>query len=358
VLVFVKNIDNSSIAAWVRASDALADDVTGSATARTVTTVVGDLVIALDSQYIAGGAAPANEAGWTSEATQGNNNEGGRVRSLVATGTTTTATGQTTSYSGISIVSLIGVGTTWTDVTTGTNYTGSSPLTYTTPTLAIGADDGSQWRAVATNTAGSVNSASMTLTVTGGGGTSWTISPTGSTSLSGSLLLRKGRSFPASGTIAMSGTVVLAQGNVIPVSGSVGLSGTSGMMFNISNTLVVTGNVVFSGSAALTSGAGAVSYTMSVSGLITLSGAALPAHGRVVLPTGSIVLSGGTLPQHTHLVYPSGSVSFAGTSSWTKGNIVGVSGVITFNGSSPMAFSGTVPPEPVSTRIPLTFAGN
>lgn len=57
-------------------------------------------------------------------------------------------------------------GSAWDDVATGTNFTGSSPLTYTTPTLDIALDDGSQWRAVATNSEGSVDSAAMTLTVT------------------------------------------------------------------------------------------------------------------------------------------------------------------------------------------------
>lgn len=176
IVAFIKDIDNSSIGAWIRDSDALANDVTGSAFGLTVDSTTIDLVLAFDTQYNTGLTVPADESGWTSITTQGINSDAGRLRSADSPGaSTTTATTQGTSYRGMAIVSIIGAGASWSDVTTGTNYTGSSPLTYTTPTLDIALDDGSQWRAVATNTEGSVNSTAMTLTVTSGGGQ--TLSP-------------------------------------------------------------------------------------------------------------------------------------------------------------------------------------
>lgn len=68
-------------------------------------------------------------------------------------------------------------GASWEDVTTGTNYTGSSPLTYTTPTLSL-ADDGSEYRAAALNTAGEVFSTGMVLSVTAGVDPTITLNPT------------------------------------------------------------------------------------------------------------------------------------------------------------------------------------
>ena len=170
IVAFVKGIDNSSLAAWVRAVDVQAEDSVGSAFSRSVASTVADLVLVLDSRYTASNTPPPDEAGWTSLLTQGVSFNAGRLRSANSPGaSTTTANTQGDQYRGLALVSLMGVAATWQNVTTGTDFSGPSPLTYTTPTLTL-ADDGSQWRAVATNTAGSTTSAPMTLTVTAGGG--------------------------------------------------------------------------------------------------------------------------------------------------------------------------------------------
>lgn len=65
----------------------------------TLTTVSGDLVLVFDQSYT---AVPANEAGYTSLLTVGPSlNEGGRLRSIVASGATQAATTQDTNYSSI-----------------------------------------------------------------------------------------------------------------------------------------------------------------------------------------------------------------------------------------------------------------
>lgn len=65
----------------------------------TLTTVSGDLVLVFDQSYT---AVPSNESGWTSLLTVGPSlNEGGRLRSIVATGSTQAASTQDTNYSTI-----------------------------------------------------------------------------------------------------------------------------------------------------------------------------------------------------------------------------------------------------------------
>jgi len=108
VVVFVGGIDNSSISAWVRGADAHANDLIGAGPSRTVASTTNDLVLALDSQYRVDLTLQPNEAGWTSITTQAYNKETGRLRSANSPGaSTTTATGQSTEYSGIAIISLI-----------------------------------------------------------------------------------------------------------------------------------------------------------------------------------------------------------------------------------------------------------
>jgi hypothetical protein len=93
-VIFVQDADT---AGW-RDADALSS---GGGTQQTITltTVSGDLVLALDQRYLS--PEPTNEAGWTSILTTSNASQFGRVRSIVASGSSQTAATQDTNFSSI-----------------------------------------------------------------------------------------------------------------------------------------------------------------------------------------------------------------------------------------------------------------
>ena len=93
----------------VRSGGAIANETAGSAATGTIFTRSTDLVLALDSQFDAGAAIPSNPSGWTSRATQGQNNEGGRLRTMNSPNDShTTVTGTTTTESGIAVIAVVG----------------------------------------------------------------------------------------------------------------------------------------------------------------------------------------------------------------------------------------------------------
>lgn len=96
-------IENALTSGWRNANSTHTN--TGTQQTISVNTASGDLVIALDQRY--DGTAPANEAGYTSVLTLSNALEGGRIRSIVATGSTQSASTQDTNFSTIVAVSII-----------------------------------------------------------------------------------------------------------------------------------------------------------------------------------------------------------------------------------------------------------
>lgn len=109
VVAFVKGIDTSSFATWVRGVGVRADDAVGSAFGLSVASAAADLVLAFDSRYSATQTPPADEAGWTSRFTQGFSGNGGRLRSANSPGAaTTTANTQGDQYRGLGLVSIMG----------------------------------------------------------------------------------------------------------------------------------------------------------------------------------------------------------------------------------------------------------
>lgn len=99
IVAFVKDGDTT---AW-RDADATA---TASSTdcSVTLTTESGDLVLKYDQKYQ---AIPANTSGWTSLQTQSvNNDEGARLASIVATGTTQVCPSEGENFSSIAAVAI------------------------------------------------------------------------------------------------------------------------------------------------------------------------------------------------------------------------------------------------------------
>jgi hypothetical protein len=101
-LTAVCSVEDGNNTAW-RDADA-AQIAGGTPQTVTLTTVSGDLVLVFDQSYT---AVPSNEAGYTSLLTVGPSlNEGGRLRSIVASGATQSATTQDTNYSSIVGISI------------------------------------------------------------------------------------------------------------------------------------------------------------------------------------------------------------------------------------------------------------
>lgn len=107
-IFYVGNIDNSSPAAWVRATSS------GEVDSTSVASTADDLVIALDTCSSATGTFPGAASGWTTQGTPYNNgNVGARARTADSPGASTTsvtrvlATG--TDFHGLSVISIIGL---------------------------------------------------------------------------------------------------------------------------------------------------------------------------------------------------------------------------------------------------------
>jgi len=108
---YIKGVDTA--ASFVRSIKNQVREDTGT-TAATVDLASRntDLVIALDKNFNTSETAPGNPSGWTSVATQGNVDEGGRLRTLDAPNDgKNTITGQTNTYSAIMAIALRGIQT-------------------------------------------------------------------------------------------------------------------------------------------------------------------------------------------------------------------------------------------------------
>jgi len=167
-------------------------------------------------------------------------------------------------------------------------------------------------------------------------GTTWTITPSGGVSFAGTADVIPGRIFLPTGGTSFSGTAPLIKGEVYAVSGGVSFGGTAPMTF--SN--------------------GSVSYLITPTGGVSFSGTGAEVYGRVFQASGGVVLSGTSTIAHGIQYTPTGGVIFGGTASFIKQGSFVPSGGVVFSGSAPMSFNGGGGGATVSTRLPLTFAGN
>ena len=105
---FIKDVDTA--ASFVRDTEILVYDTSGAAASVALASRDVDLVLALDKHYDTGEAIPSNPSGWTSILTQGNWDEGARLRSLDSPSDgVNTITSQSTNFSSILTISLRGV---------------------------------------------------------------------------------------------------------------------------------------------------------------------------------------------------------------------------------------------------------
>lgn len=146
----------------------------------------------------------------------------------------------------------------------------------------------------------------------------------------------------------------LPASRTITPTGGVSLAGVADLISG--RVFVPSGGVVLSGTAPMTFSNGAVSYTIVPSGGVTLAGAGEVSFGKVFQPSGGVSLSGTVQPLHGKQFNPSGGFSLTGTNSFIRENTIVPTGGIVFSGTAPLIFNGNVPVG-VSTRLPLTFAG-
>ena len=164
-----------------------------------------------------------------------------------------------------------------------------------------------------------------------GGGTTYTMSPGGTITLSGSSNQLRTRLQVPSGNITFSGTVPLLRTRLQTTSGSIVFGGTA--PFSQQNT-----------------------YTLSPGGTITFSGTGNQVRERIQIPTGNITFSGTNVTQHIRTLVPTGSIDFSGSATETRIRILAPTGQITFLGSAPLINPNAV--GGVTTWRTLTGMGN
>lgn len=162
----------------------------------------------------------------------------------------------------------------------------------------------------------------------------YTLSPGGSFTFSGSSNVLKTKQYSPSGSITFSGTAPELKTKV----------------------QVPSGLVTFSGTASLTLTNGSTTYTMSPGGTITFSGTTNYNKERVSYPTGSITFNGTALELKTRSFIPTGDVTFSGTSTEIKIKVLAPTGLITFQGSAPITGPGGLAGATM-TRLPMTGVG-
>lgn len=145
------------------------------------------------------------------------------------------------------------------------------------------------------------------------GGTIYTISPTGSLSLLGSVIQLHERSLTPLGSLALTGTNLITFTN------------------------------------------GATTYTIIPSGSVTLSGTNETNRYHLLIPQGNISLSGNAVERRVRSVLPTGSIDFEGDTTIAEVKIFAPNGTITFNGTAQLYMPGM---EIESTKLPLTGVGS
>lgn len=146
-----------------------------------------------------------------------------------------------------------------------------------------------------------------------GSGTIYTITPTGSISLLGSVTQLHEKSWIPSGSLSLAGTNLITFTN------------------------------------------GSITYTIIPSGSISLSGTNETNRYHLLVPQGNVTLSGNAKELRTRAVLPVGSVEFLGEANVAEVKVFSPSGLVTFSGTAQLYMPGM---EIESTKLPLTGVGS
>lgn len=188
-----------------------------------------------------------------------------------------------------------------------------------------------------------------------GGGTTYTFTVSGGIIFSGSQTAARGRQINPSGNIVFSGTLVQQRGRQMNPTGGIVFSGT--VTQQRGRQINPTGTLLFSGTAPFTTG-GSNTYTFTPSGGIVFSGTTLINKQRVFSISGGIVYSGTVIRQFGRVLQPIGGIAFSGVTTFNKDKIYIPIGGIVYSGTSPFTFTPGGGGGGVTTRLPLTGAGN
>jgi hypothetical protein len=175
-------------------------------------------------------------------------------------------------------------------------------------------------------------------TPAGGGGTIYTITPSGGIAFSGAASLLRTHVQPVSGSIAFSGSASLRRTHVQVPSGGIVFSG--GVSLLRTRAQVPSGQITFSGTAPITfvPATGGTIYTITPSGGFTLSGAVPLLRTRVQIPSGGLSFSGTVPLFRTRVMVPAGNITFTGTVPLVRTRVTVPSGQIVFSGSASIIF--------------------
>jgi hypothetical protein len=170
--------------------------------------------------------------------------------------------------------------------------------------------------------------------VVAGSSNTYTLSPGGSFTFSGSSSVIKTKQYSPSGSVTFSGTATELKTKI----------------------QVPSGNITYSGTASITLTNGSTTYTITPSGTITFSGTTDYVKERVVYPTGSITYNGSALELKTRSFVPTGNITFSGNNTEYRTKILAPTGLITFQGSAPITGPGGLTGATM-TKLPMTGAG-
>lgn len=164
----------------------------------------------------------------------------------------------------------------------------------------------------------------------GGGGTTYTITPSGAITFSGAPNLLKTKVLLPLGNISFGGTSAAIKTKILSPNGNVTLSGSSPIVktkiVNASGTIGLTGTSPVIKSKVIEADGG-----ITINGTASLSGAV----SYILSPIGGVTFNGSSKLIKTHIQIPTGKISFSGSSPIESNTVI-----IT-----------------VSTRLPLTGVG-
>ncbi len=175
---------------------------------------------------------------------------------------------------------------------------------------------------------------SRSVFVGAGSSNTYTLSPGGSFTFSGSSSVIKTKQYSPSGSVTFSGTAAELKTKI----------------------QVPSGNITYSGTASLTLTNGSTEYTITPSGTITFSGTTDYVKERVIYPTGSITYNGSALELKIRSFVPTGNITFSGNNTEYRTKILAPTGLITFQGSAPITGPGGETGATM-TKLPMTGAG-
>lgn len=184
-----------------------------------------------------------------------------------------------------------------------------------------------------------------------GGGTTYTMTPGGTITFTGTVLQRREHVQPISGSIAFSGTSSQLLTRVFSPSGSISFSGTNDLLRT--RLFTPSGDITFSGTAPFSQNN---TYTLSPGGTITFSGTGEQVRERVQIVTGNITFSGAVELLRTRTMVPTGDITFSGSATETRIRVIAPTGQITFTGTAPLIDPNAV--GGVTTWRTLTGMGN